>query len=141
MALPGNSQTISTKDRVQVFVNEQGDTLVQMNYEDARILLEDVLHYEYADSLLTVYKERDSLNTKTITLQKEVLMKMGQEKENLQQIVDNFEDIVTNKDSELELNKNIIKQQKKEIRRQKTLKIIGFAGSVILPIITILLIL
>ena len=141
MALPGNSQTISTKDRVQVFVNEQGDTLVQMNYEDARILLEDVLHYEYADSLLTVYKERDNLNTKTITLQKEVLMKMGQEKENLQQIVDNFEDIVTNKDSELELNKNIIKQQKKEIRRQKTLKIIGFAGSVILPIITILLIL
>ncbi len=141
MALPGNSQTTSTGDRVQVMINEQGDTLVQMDYEDARILLEDVLHYEYADSLLTVYKERDSLNTQTITLQKEVLMKMGQEKQNLQQMVDNFEDIVANKDSELKINEDIIKQQKKEIRKQKRLKILGFAGSVILPIVTALLIL
>jgi hypothetical protein len=112
-----------------------------MGYEDARTLLEDVLHYEYSDSLLTVYKERDSLNTQTITLQKEVLMKMGQEKQNLQQMVDNFESIITNKDAELKLNEDIIKQQKKEIRKQKTLKILGFAGSVILPVLTILLIL
>lgn len=142
MALQGNSQTISIeKNRVQVIVTKQGDTLVQMNYEDARILLEDVLHYEYSDSLLTVYKERDSLNTQTITLQKEVLMKMGQEKQNLQQMVGNFENIVANKDAELDLSKDIIKQQKKEIRKQKALKILGFAGSVILPIITALLIL
>lgn len=141
MALPGNSQTISTKDRVQVFVNEQGDTLVQMNYEDARILLEDVLHYEYADSLLTVYKERDSLNTKTITLQKEVLMKMGQEKQNLQQMVGNFESIIANKDVELKLCEDTIEQQKNEIRKQKTLKILGFAGSIILPVIMTLIIL
>jgi hypothetical protein len=112
-----------------------------MGYEDARTLLEDVLHYQYADSLLLVYKERDSLNRQTITLQKDVLMKMGQEKQNLQQIIDNLENIVNNKDAELELSKDIIKQQKKEIRKQKALKILGFAGSVILPIITILLIL
>jgi hypothetical protein len=112
-----------------------------MGYKDARILLEDVLHYEYADSLLTVYKERDSLNIQTITLQKEVLMKMSQEKQNLQQMVDNFETIVNNKDVELKINGDIIKQQKKEIRKQKRLKILGFAGSVILPIITIILIL
>jgi hypothetical protein len=141
MTLQGNSQTISTENRVQVIVTEKGDTLVQMDYEDARILLEDVLHYEYADSLLNVYKERDSLNTKTITLQKEVLMKMGQEKQNLQQMVDNFEEIVANKDAELKINEDIIKQQKKEIRKQKRLKILGFAGSVILPIITAILIL
>jgi hypothetical protein len=141
MALRGDSQNISTKDRVQVIITEQGDTLVQMGYKDARILLEDVLHYEYADSLLTVYKERDSLNIQTITLQKEVLMKMSQEKQNLQQMVDNFETIVNNKDVELKINGDIIKQQKKEIRKQKRLKILGFAGSVILPIITIILIL
>jgi len=142
MVLQGNSQITLTEDnRVKVFVNEQGDTLVQMDYEDARILLEDVLNYEYTDSILTVYKERDSLNTQTITLQKEVLMKMGQEKQNLQQMVDNFEQIVVNKDSELEINEEIIKQQKKEIRKQKRLKILGFAGSIILPIITVILIL
>ena len=141
MALQGNSQTTSTNNRVKVIVNEQGDTLVQMNYEDARVLLRDVLYYEYVDSLLNVYKERDSLNTQTITLQKEVLMKMGQEKQNLQQMIDNFETIVTNKDSELLLKDDIIKQQKKEIRKQKVLKIVGFAGSIILPVITAILLL
>lgn len=141
MALQSHSQTTSTKNRVTVIVTEQGDTLVQMGYEDARVLLRDVLYYEYVDSLLTVYKERDSLNTQTITLQKEVLMKMGQEKQNLQQMIDNFETIVANKDSELLLKDDIIKQQKKEIRKQKVLKIVGFAGTIILPIITALLIL
>ena len=34
-----------------------------------------------------------------------------------------------------------IKQQKKEIRKQKFLKKLGFAGSVILPIVTVLLLL
>lgn len=139
MALQGNSQTTLTKSRVTVIVTEQGDTLVQMGYKDAKILLEDVLHYEYSDSLITVYKERDSLNAQTITLQKEVLMKMGEEKQNLQQMIDNFETIVANKDTELLLKDDIIKQQKKEIRKQKVLKIVGFAGSIILPVITILL--
>ena len=68
-------------------------------------------------------------------------MKMGQEKMNLQQMVDNFEDIVANKETENELLQDTIKQQKKEIRKQKALKLLGFAGSIILPVLTILLIL
>lgn len=141
MALQANSQTTLTNNRVRVVINEQGDTLVQMGYKDARILLRDVLHYEYVDSLLTVYKERDSLNTQTITLQKEVLIKMGEEKQNLQQIINNFNTIVTNKDTELSLKDDIIKRQKKEIKKQKVLKIVGFTGSIILPVITVILLL
>lgn len=138
MALPSLSQSISIEDRVETFVTEKGDTLVVMHYEDARVLLEDVLHYEYADSLLTVYKERDSLNLKTVALQKEVLMTMGQEKENLQTIIDNLNEILANKDAEVELLNDTIKQQKKEIRKQKFLKIIGFTGSIVLPILVLL---
>jgi hypothetical protein len=141
MGLQASSQTTSTESRVVTYIDEKGDTMVSMHYEDARILLNDVLGCEYTDSLLTVYKERDSLNTQTITLQKEVLMKMGQEKMNLQQMIDNFEDIVANKDAENELLKDTIKQQKKEIRKQKALKLMGFAGSIILPVLTVLLIL
>ena len=143
MGLQGNCQSISTEEpnRITTYITERGDTMVSMSIEDAKILLEDVLSYEYSDSLLTVYKERDSLNTKTISLQKEVLMKMGQEKLNLEEMNKNLEEVIKNKDQELILKDDIIKQQKREIRKQKTLKILGFAGSVILPVITVLLIL
>ena len=57
----------------------------------------------------------------------------------MSQMIINLENILTNKDRELYLKDDIIKQQKKEIRKQKTLKILGFAGSVILPVITVLL--
>jgi hypothetical protein len=121
-------------------VDNKGDTIVSMGHKDAKILLENVLHCEYTDSILKEYEVRDSLNTKTISLHKEVLTKMSQEKLNLEQMIINLENVVVNKDKELSLKDDIIKQQKKEIRRQKTLKILGFAGSVILPIITVLLI-
>lgn len=143
MGLQGSCQTTSTGEpsRIITYISEKGDTMVSMYIDDAKILLEDVLHYEYTDSLLAVYKERDSLNTKTINLQKEVLMKMGEEKINLEKMNSNLEEMIKNKDTELGLKDDIIKDQKKEINKQKTLKILGFAGSVILPIITIIAIL
>ena len=143
MGLQGNCQSISTEEpnRIITYITERGDTMVSMSIEDAKILLEDVLSYEYSDSLLTVYKERDSLNTKTISLQKEVLMKMGQEKLNLEQMNKNLVEVVKNKDKEILLKNGIIEEQKKEIKKQKTFKILGLSGSVILPVITVLLIL
>lgn len=141
MGLQGNCQNSSIDTRVWTYVNEKGDTIVSMHYEDARILLENVLSCEYTDSLLTEYEVRDSLNQKTIELQKDVLMKMGQEKMNLEQMITNLEEIVKNKDEVIGLKDDIIKQQKKEIRKQKILKILGFTGSVVLPVITVLLIL
>lgn len=140
MALQSHSQNISIREtkRVSTFINEFGDTLVIMHYEDARILLEDVLHYEYADSLLQVYKERDSLNTNVIAMQKGVIDRLNAKNDNFETIVANLEKIIANKDEEIALNQDVIKQQKKEIRKQKFLKIVGFSGSVILPIITLL---
>ena len=46
--------------------------------------------------------------------------------------------ILDNKNSELGLKDKTIKQQKKEIRKQKFLKIVGFTGSIILPILTLI---
>tara|TARA_R110002020_G_scaffold26907_9_gene86909 strand:- start:2650 stop:2988 length:339 start_codon:yes stop_codon:yes gene_type:complete len=109
-----------------------------MNLEDARIVLSDLLEYEIVDSLLTVYKEKDSLNTNTITLQKDVIVKLTQKSENQQSIIDNFEQILSNKDIELDIKNQIIEKQQKEIRKQKRLKVIGFIGSIVLPIITLI---
>ena len=137
MVSPILSQTIS-KGEVRTIV-ENGDTLVIMNLEDAKVILNDLLEYEIADSLLTVYKEKDSLNTNTITLQKEVIFKLMEKSDNQQGQIDNFQQILDNKNSELGMKEDTIKQQKKELRKQKFLKFLGFGGSVILPIIAILI--
>ena len=84
------------------------------------------------------YKERDSLNTQKIVFQKSQLDILAEKNLNLQQMLENFNEIVSNKDKENELLLNTIKQQKKEIRKQKFLKVIGFSAAVILPILTLL---
>ena len=139
MKLQANSQTTSIKEsRVKTFVNQDGDTLVQMCYKDARTLLKDVLEYQYTDSLLSVYKDRDSLNTKTITLQKETIVKLSLKESNYETIIHNLDEINKNKDNEIAFQLETIKQQKKEIRKQKIYKTISTIGSIALPIITLL---
>ena len=137
MILPATSQTIS-RGEVKEIINSDGDTLVLMNLEDAKIVLSDLLEYEIVDSLLTVYKGKDTLNTNTITLQKDVIVKLTQKSENQQSIIDNFEQILANKNTEIDIKNQVIEQQKKEIRKQKALKIVGFIGSIVLPIITLI---
>ncbi len=141
MALQSHSQTTSTEERVTSFINEQGDTMVVMAYEDAKLLLRDVLYYEYVDSLYHEYKERDSLNTNTIAMQKNILDAYAQKITNIEEINENIKTVIANKDGELLLKDDIIKQQKKEIRKQKRLKILGYIGSVVLPIVVVILIL
>ena len=138
MALQGHSTTILPEERVRVVINQKGDTLVEMHYEDAKILLEDVLHYEYADSLLLEYKTRDSLNTEKVILQKDKIDALTEQNTNLQQMLENFDSVIANNDKEKELLEDTIKQQKKEIRKQKFLKVVGFSAAVILPILTLL---
>ena len=140
MMLPVQSQIIS-KGEVKTLINRKGDTLVMMNIEDAKVILSDLLEYEIVDSLLTAYKERDSLNTNTIILQKDIIVKLTQKSENQSVQISNFQSILDNKDRELSLKDDTIKQQKKEIRKQKFLKFLGLTGSVILPIITLLVLL
>ena len=76
MTLPTISQTIS-KGEIKTTVNDEGDTLVIMNLEDAKFILSDLLQYEVTDSLLNVYVERDSLNTEKIVLKDEIIEKLN----------------------------------------------------------------
>ncbi len=137
MILPIHSQIIS-RGEVKETINRRGDTLVIMHLEDARIILNDLLEYEIVDSLLTVYKEKDSLNTNTISLQKDVIFKLAEKSENQQTQINNFQTLLDNKNQELLFKDDTIKLQKKEIRKQKLLKILGFSGSIILPILTLI---
>lgn len=143
MALQAKSQSTLTEEtnRVFTYVNEFGDTMVSMSIVDAKTLLEDVLHYEYADSLLNVYIDKDSLNNKRFEIQKTTILKLTQLNTNQSEIIDNLNEVVKNKDSENNLKDDIIKQQDKEIKKQKILKKFGFGGSIILPIIVLILLL
>ena len=137
MILPIHSQTI-LRGEVKEIINSNGDVLVVMHLEDARIILNDLLEYEIADSLLTVYKEKDSLNTNTISLQKDIIFKLVEKSDNQQSQINNFQKILDNNKQIIQYKDDTIKHQKKEIRKQKLQKILGFSGSIILPILTLL---
>ena len=137
MILPIHSQTI-LRGEIKEIISSNGDTLVIMHLEDARIILNDLLEYEIADSLLAVYKEQDSLNKETITLQKDIIFKLVEKSDNQQTQINNFQLVLDNLNKELGYKEDTIKQQKKEIRKQKLLKLTGFTSSIILPILTLL---
>ncbi len=137
MILPIHSQTIS-RGEIKETVNSNGDTLVIMHLEDARIVLNDLLEYKIVDSLLTIYKEKDSLNSNKIEIQKDIISKLIEKSNNQQNQMDNFQQMLDNKSEELKLKEDTIQQQKKEIRKQKLLKLTGFTGSIILPVLVLL---
>tara|TARA_R100001443_G_scaffold59845_2_gene70148 strand:+ start:2529 stop:2867 length:339 start_codon:yes stop_codon:yes gene_type:complete len=109
-----------------------------MHLEDARVILNDLLEYEIADSLLTVYKEKDSLNEETISIQKDIIFKLVEKNDNQQYQIENFKEVLDNKNEELGFKEDTIKEQKKEIRKQKLLKLAGFTSTIILPILTLI---
>jgi hypothetical protein len=108
-----------------------------MHVEDARAILQDVLEYEVVDSLLDTYKERDKLNSDIIMFNNETIGLLKQKNVNLEEQISNLKTIDSNKDSEIAYKDDTIKQQKKEIKKQKFLKTVGFAAAVILPILVL----
>jgi uncharacterized protein (DUF3084 family) len=140
MALPMHSQTISkNKPRVQTLITPQGDTLVQFHIKDAKKLLADVLDKKIVDSLVNVYMQRDAINKNTIDLQVSQIKLLQQKSVNQEQQIANLDKIIANKDEEVAILNNVVEEQKKEIRKQKRLKTLGFVGSVVLPILVLLL--
>lgn len=140
MVLPAISQTTSN-GTIESVVNKDGDTLVIMSLSDAKLILSDLLEYEITDSLLNVYVERDSLNSEKIILKDSIIEKLELQNKNKDEIIKNLNDIVTNKIKEIDYKDLTIEEQKKEIKKQRNLKRLGFVGSVVLPILTLILLL
>jgi hypothetical protein len=136
-----NSQIILKKGQVKAFVNENGDTLIAMRLGDAKTILTDVLNYQTIDSLLMEYEAKDKEKSKIIILHKQAIIKLTEKSENQEKQISNLEEIIKNKDIEIDYSNTIIKQQKKEIRKQKLLKLVGFSAAIILPVVTALILL
>jgi hypothetical protein len=139
MALPMVSQNISkTTPRVQTHVNN-GDTTIEMSLADAKIILIAILEKDIADSIINNYVISDSLKSHTIELQLEEIKILQHKSANQENLAENLRLLLNNKDSEIQIYEETIKKLKREVRKQKTLKIIGFVGSVVLPSIVLAL--
>ena len=140
MVLPVVSQT-TLNGNIESLINDKGDTLIVMPLEEAKMLLTDLLECEVTDSLLNIYVERDSLNKEKIILKNNIIEKLKLQNQNTENIIKNLEEIVGNKDEEISLKDKTIKEQKKEIKKQRNLKRLGFIGSIVLPIVTLIILL
>ena len=139
--MPLNSQITLKKGQVKTFVSDNGDTLITMRIEDAKLILIDILNYQIADSIISQYEAKDKESLKIITLQKNVIDKLYKQIANDELRIGALEAVIKNKNEEIAFKDDVIKKQKKEIRKQKTLKILGFSGAIILPVVTALLLL
>jgi hypothetical protein len=110
-----------------------------MSLADAKIILIAILEKNIADSIINNYVISDSLKSHTIELQLEEIKILQHKSANQENLAENLRLLLNNKDSEIQIYEETIKKLKREVRKQKTLKIIGFVGSVVLPSIVLAL--
>ena len=139
MLLQVHSQALSKNQRIKVIVTEKGDTALQMNISDARIVLELLLEKEVNDKLLVKYIERDSLNQNLVTISNQKIMELQNSNDILNVIIDNLNKKSSNDEAMIKELRNEIRKKEKEIKKQRVLKTLGFIGCVILPVLTLLL--
>lgn len=106
---------------------------------DAKIILADVLEREILDSLVTAYQVSDSLKDVAIELHNNKFKASEAKCNNQVKIIDNMNSIIVNNGEEIGILNDTIEKQKKEIKKQKFLKIIGFAAAIVIPITMLIL--
>ena len=133
-----SQSTLTKEPRVQTVINQKGDTLIQFNIKDAKIILADVLDKEILDSIVFVYKERDSISERQIQLYVKEIRIMQEKSVNKETENANLNKIIEFRNTEIsELNK-MIKQDKKEIRKQKFYKVLAMISAIALPILVLI---
>lgn len=132
---------IVDKGEAKIAINQNGDTMLIMNLSDARTILADLMDKQILDSVLTAYEEKDSLNTEIIGFYKSQIEQL-QKKIKIQELqIVTLTTLTHNKNSEITILDRTIKEQKKEIKRQKRFKTIGIMSALIIPTTVVLLLL
>jgi hypothetical protein len=98
MVLQLNSQITLKQGQVKAFVNNIGDTLITIRFDDAKLILTDIINYQITDSLIELYQLKDIENSKIISAQKEIILNLNNKILNHETINYNLETIVKNKD-------------------------------------------
>jgi HAMP domain-containing protein len=110
-----------------------------MNIEDAREVLTDLLNKRIDDSLIVKYEINEKNYIDLVTQQKTQINDLTAKSVNQESQKKILLSVIDNKNTEVGLLNNTIKTQTKEIHKQKFLKVLGFAGAIIVPIAAIIL--
>jgi len=132
---------LKKEQKVKVVINNNGDTLIQMNVEHARLILKEVSNKKITDNILKQYIVKDSLNSALSVFQIEKDRISSIKEYNSIVKIENLEKVVNNKDTEITILNSVIKSKDSEIKKIKLkLKIIGLGTAIVIPIILTLLI-
>jgi hypothetical protein len=121
--LSASSQTIY-KQRVYKSVNENNDTIISFLLSDAKFLLSELKVAELNDSIIRIYQHKVTLQDSIIFNQNKQITLLEDKNTNSDKINYNQGLLLDNKDMEISIYEDIIKQQNRSIRKAKITKII-----------------
>lgn len=132
-----NSQTIS-KQRVYKSVNENNDTVISFLLSDAKFLLSELKVAELNDSIIRTYQRKVILQDSIIFKQSKQISLLEDKNRNSDKINYNQSLLLDNKDMELLMVEDIIKQQKRTIRKLKITKFVLVGIITVSPLMLLL---
>lgn len=125
MSSLGYSQITLPQERIQFSVNTVGDTIISMTYADGKRVLTDLLQYKslldevsLLDKKITTYLEIIDLKNTEITI-------LHEKESNHTKIINNLNNIIRNKDEQIDTFGNIVDKQTKSIKILKLKQKIG----------------
>lgn len=132
-----SSQTIS-KQRVYKTINENNDTIISFLLSDAKFILAELKVAELNDSIIRIYQNKVSVQDSIIFNQSKQITLLEDKNNNSDYINYNLGLLLDNKDKEISINQDIIKQQNRSIRKAKITKIILIGIITVSPLMLLL---
>lgn len=137
MGLLTFSQTTSTQSKYPIKMINGKDTLICFTLEQAKTIATEIAIGKDDASLVILYKEKIvTLEELKINLTDQV-NNCEEQVTTLKSEVNDYKQIQTNKNTEIDIKDNTIKEQKRKIIKQKVQIIIGYTLAAVLPIITL----
>lgn len=132
IALPYTSQTTLVKENsVKAIVDENGDTLITLHYEDATNILIDLLICKETEKELTTKDTLINLLQLNNVFKDSIIYKQEERYQNCENSNNNFISVINNQTL-------IIEQLQRQVRKEKRNKIIAIISGSLLTLLAIL---
>lgn len=132
IALPYTSQTTLVKENsVKAIVDENGDTLITLHYEDATNILIDLLICEETEKELITKDTLINLLQLNNVFKDSIIYKQEERYQNCENSNNNFISVINNQTL-------IIEQLQRQVRKEKRNKIIAIISGSLLTLLAIL---
>jgi len=121
----GDKEIVATKDSI-------GEVYLHMHIETAKLLLVDVLDYEYiVDTVIPMYKKADLLNNQKITLQVSKIQELQLQSNNCEKQVKELNNILDNLKKIGAFKDLTIENVERQVKIERLKKGLGFTGAAI----------